>query len=292
MKNFSNTGMKKIVVIGADGQLGSELMIQLAGKYDVTGLTIEDLNIVKMDPSLKLLREIKPDTILNTAAYHNVPKCEENPLTSFEVNALGALNLARISEELDAVLVHYSTDYVFDGQKKQPYLETDHTNPLNIYALSKRDGEILINNNWTKHYVLRISGIYGAVPCMAKGGNFITTMKKAARERDVVKVVDDEVLTPTSVYEIAKNTDHLVNNAPFGLYHMTCEGSCSWYEFARVIFDKLKLETPLESCTVDDFPSTVKRPFYSVLENKNLKDNDVNIMKHWKEALISFLSEN
>jgi dTDP-4-dehydrorhamnose reductase len=284
--------MKKVVVIGADGQLGSDLVLHFKKNYEVTGLTYNDLDIVKMDDAWKLLKQINPNIILNTAAYHNVPLCEENPLISFEVNAIGALNLARISEDIDAALVHYSTDYVFDGLKNQPYIETDQTNPLNVYALTKRDGEILIQNNWHKNYIIRISGIYGAVPCMAKGGNFITTMKKVSKEKDVVRVVQDEILTPTSVTEIAQNTDHLVSNGTFGLYHMTCEGACSWYEFARAIFDLLELKTPLEPCTVDEFPSPVKRPFYSVLENKNLKAQKLNIMKPWRDALHIFLKEN
>jgi dTDP-4-dehydrorhamnose reductase len=283
---------QKIVICGANGQLGSELVTHFQKKYEVVGLTHQDLEIAQFDHSLELLKNIRPDIILNTAAYHNVPKCEENPAIAFDVNALGALNLAKISEELDAILIHYSTDYVFDGKKRKPYLESDSTNPLNIYALSKQDGEILIKNNWTKHYIIRISGIYGSVLCRAKGGNFITTMQKAARERDVVKVVCDEVLTPTPVSEIAGNTEKLIGSGPFGLYHMTCEGDCSWYDFARVIFDELNFNTPLESCTVDDFPSSVNRPTYSVLENMNLKKNEINIMRHWREALISFLNDN
>ena len=286
------SSMQKIVICGANGQLGSELVTHFQEKYEVTGLTHQDLEITQFDQSLELLKNIKPDVILNTAAYHSVPKCEENPAMAFEVNAIGALNLAKISEELDAILIHYSTDYVFDGKKRKPYLESDNTNPLNIYALSKQDGEILIKNNWAKHYIIRISGIYGSVLCRAKGGNFITTMQKAARDRDVVRVVHDEVLSPTPVSEIAGNTEKLIDSGPFGLYHMTCESDCSWYDFARVIFDELNFSTPLESCTVEDFPSPVKRPTYSVLDNMNLKKNDINIMRHWKEALISFLNDN
>ncbi len=286
------SSLKKIAVIGANGQLGSELVSFLGESYEVIALTHQDLEITRLDHSLEVLKQINPDIIINTAAYHNVPKCEDNPAVAFEVNALGALNLARISDTLNAVLIHFSTDYVFDGMKMKPYMESDGTNPLNIYALTKHDGEILIRNNCTKYYIVRVSGIYGSVPCRAKGGNFITTMQKAARERDLVRVVNDEILTPTSVNEIAANTEKLFLNGPIGLYHMTCEGACSWYEFARVIFDKLKLKTPLESCSFNDFPSPVKRPTYSVLENANLNKNEINIMRHWEDALISFLNDN
>jgi len=216
----------------------------------------------------------------------------KSPEIAFNVNAIGALNLARTADDLHAVLVHYSTDYVFDGRQKKPYTESDVPNPLNIYALTKLNGETLIRNNYAKHFIIRISGIYGKVVCRAKGNNFITTMLKAAKERDVVRVVQDEILTPTPVHEIARNTLHLLSGKDYGLYHMTCEGECSWYEFAREIFTQLKLTTPLEPATVADFPSPVMRPHYSVLENQKLKKNNYNIVHHWRDALVEYLSGN
>jgi dTDP-4-dehydrorhamnose reductase len=227
--------------------------------------------------------------VINTAAYHNLAECENNPDISFQVNAIGALNLAKTATDIGSVLVQYSTDYVFDGEKKEPYLEEDMTNPLNIYAMTKFNGEILIKNYCDRYFVIRISGLYGKTVCRAKGNNFITTMRKAAGERDVVKVVNDEILTPTSVFEIAKNTGRLIETEGFGLYHMTCEGNCSWFEFAGVIFKELGLTTPLISCTSDEFPSEIKRPSYSVLENHKLNSINLNHMAHWKEALIKYL---
>lgn len=283
---------KKIVITGANGQLGSDLVRLLEAKNQVFGLTHDDIEISEPKSVSTVLNDIGPDIIINTAAYHNVPKCEENPELSFRINALGALNLARTAVDIKAILVHYSTDYVFDGSRRAPYVESDLTNPLNIYALTKRDGETLVRNNCEKHFVIRISGIYGSTLCRAKGGNFITTMIKAAREREVVRVVTDEVLTPTPVAEIAANTAVLLESEEFGLYHMTCEDECSWYDFARVIFDELELKTPLEPCKVADFPSPVQRPFYSVLENAKLKKNDLNRMIHWKDALVRFLNQN
>ena len=282
----------KIAVIGANGQLGSQIVDKFSEKNQVFPLTHDRMEIVDRARSEDILREIKPDVVINTAAFHNVPLCEKEPLRAFEVNALGALNLAQLSETLRFKLVHYSTDYVFDGQKTAPYTEDDKTNPLNIYAFTKRDGEDLIRNNSCNYYILRISGIYGRVPCRAKGGNFITTMKKAARERDLVKVVDDEILTPTSVEAIAKNTELLIQQDTFGTYHMTCQGSCSWFGFARVIFEKLKLRTSLIPCKSLEFPSSVKRPMYSVLENKNLRAIALDKMPHWQDTLIEFLENN
>ena len=284
--------MKKIAVIGANGQLGSELVRYFTEQsIEVADLTHEDIEISDLDKTRDVLSVINPDAVVNTAAYHNVPVCEENPDISFKVNGIGALNLAKLSNELHYKLVHYSTDYVFDGEKGKPYIETDIPNPLNIYALTKLDGETLIRNYCDNYFILRISGIYGKTPCRAKGGNFINTMQKAARERDVVKVVRDEILTPTSVTEIAKNTFSLMQTEAYNLYHMTCNGQCSWYEFAKVIFRELKLNTPLESCLVSDFPMLVKRPTYSVLENGNLKNINLDTMAHWQQALVKFLSE-
>jgi len=279
----------KIAVIGANGQLGSELCRQLEEKHQILGLTHGDIEITNSDQVRTVLAEIQPDVIVNTAAYHIVPECEKNPDISFQVNAIGALNLAKTATDLGSVLVHYSTDYVFDGEKKEPYLEKDSTNPLNIYAMTKLNGEILIKNYCSRHFIIRISGLYGKTICRAKGSNFITTMKKAARERDVVKVVNDEILTPTPVFEITRNTASLIETEGFGLYHMTCEGHCSWFEFAGVIFKELKLKTPLISCTSDEFPSEIKRPSYSVLENHKLKTVNLNHMTHWKDALIKYL---
>ncbi len=279
----------KIVIIGANGQLGSELHEHLNDRHAVIGLTHPDIEITNIDNVNSVLSDIKPDVILNTAAYHNLAECEKYPDISFQVNAIGALNLAKIASDIGSVLVHYSTDYVFDGQKKEPYVEKDLTNPLNIYAMTKLNGEILIKNYCTRYFIIRISGIYGKTVCRAKGGNFITTMRKADRERDVVKVVNDEILTPTPVSEIAKNTAQLIDTEGFGLYHMTCEGQCSWFKFASVIFEELKLKTPLISCTSDEFPSEIKRPSYSVLENQKLKSVNLNQMSHWKDALVTYL---
>jgi dTDP-4-dehydrorhamnose reductase len=279
----------KIAIIGSNGQLGSELCEQLEEKHQVIGLTHADIDIIKIDQVKTVLTEINPEVIINTAAYHNLPECEKNPDISFQVNAIGALNLAKTATDIGSVLVQFSTDYVFDGEKREPYLEKDLTNPLNIYAMTKLNGEILIKNYCPRFFIIRTSGLYGKTVCRAKGSNFITTMEKAAIQRDVVKVVNDEILTPTPVFEIAQNTARLIETEGFGLYHMTCEGQCSWFEFAGVIFKELKLKTPLISCTSDEFPSEIKRPSYSVLENHKLKSVNLNHMTHWKDALIKYL---
>ena len=279
----------KVAVIGANGQLGTDLQDVFSAEHEVIGLNHSDIEITNIDSVRSVLSSAKPDIVLNTAAYHIVPEAEKYPDKAFQINGTGVLNLARVCQDLRIKLVHYSTDYVFDGKKQKPYTEDDRPNPLNVYATTKLSGEYFVRNYCDKSYVIRVSGIYGKVPCRAKGGNFITTILKLAKEKPEVRVVNDEILTPTPTYHIGKNTAELIKTDAFGLYHMTCEGECSWYEFARVLWEALQLETPLYPARVNDFPQVVKRPFYSVLENKNLNKLGINEMPEWQEALKQFL---
>ncbi|NCU05201.1 MAG: dTDP-4-dehydrorhamnose reductase [Chitinophagaceae bacterium] len=280
----------KIAIIGATGQLGSDLFGELSKKNDVVGLTHADIEITDIDSVNNIVKAIKPDIIINTAAYHVVPEAEKFPEKAFLINGSAVLNLAKVCQDNKIKFVHYSTDYVFDGKKQAPYTEKDAPNPLNVYANTKLSGEHFALNYCDYTYVIRVSGIYGSVPCRAKGGNFVTTMLKLAKEKPEVRVVNDEVLTPTPTYWIAKNTDELIKTDAFGLYHMSCEGQVSWYEFAKTIWETLKLKTPLYPASVKDFPLVVKRPFYSVMENQNLKRAGIDIIPDWKEALIKFLN--
>jgi dTDP-4-dehydrorhamnose reductase len=282
----------KVAIIGSNGQLGTDLKEVLSSEHDVTSLTHSDVEITDVNYLKKVISFIKPEIILNTAAYNLVPKAEQEPEAAFQINALGALNLAKVCNDLEIRFVHYSTDYVFDGKKQQPYIETDCPNPLNVYGSSKLAGEYFVLNYSDKSYVVRVSGIYGKVPSRGKGGNFVTTMIKLAREKSEVRVVDDEILTPTPTYHIARNTAALIKTDAFGLYHMSCEGQCSWYEFAKVIWETLQLKTPLQRVSVKDFPIVVHRPFYSVLQNLNLNNIGLNQMPNWSEALVGFLKQN
>jgi dTDP-4-dehydrorhamnose reductase len=280
----------KVAVIGGNGQLGTDIAEAFANRGDdVVGLTHQDIQVENADSVRKVLVDLKPDIVLNTAAFHNVPKCEDDPVRSYNINALGALHIARLSDELKFANVYYSTDYVFDGAKKAPYIESDAPNPLNVYASTKLLGEYYTMNYARKGIVIRSSGIYGKVPCRAKGGNFITTMVRLAGEKPEVRVVRDEVLTPTPTSEIANKSVAIVASGASGLFHLTCEGECSWYEFAQVIFATLRLKTPLHPASVDEFPSPVRRPFYSVLENRRAKDLGLPMMPHWRDSLVTFL---
>jgi dTDP-4-dehydrorhamnose reductase len=281
----------KAVVIGANGQLGTDLMeVGVSAGHELTGLTHSDIQVENIDSVSGVLKDIQPEIVFNTAAYHVVPQCEENPSMAFDINAVGAYNAARVAADLNAVSVYFSTDYVFDGIKRAPYTERDAPNPLNVYASSKLAGEYLALNYNPEGLVLRVSGLYGKVPCRAKGTNFITLMLRLAKEKEEVSVVNDEILTPTPTIEIAKKAYEIIEQRNWGLYHLTSEGQCSWYEFAAVIFDELKLQTPLSQASVVDFPSSVSRPTYSVLENERLKEQGMASLPNWKTSLISFLS--
>ncbi len=282
----------KIAVIGANGQLGSDICIALKNTDDVVELIIDDIDISDKKSVEKAFNNSDVDMIINTAAFHNVEKCEDEPETAFKVNGIGSLNLAEISNKLDIPVLHISTDYVFDGEKMAPYIETDLPIPLNVYGNTKLSGEYFVSTIAKKYYVLRVSGIYGVNPCMAKGYNFVDLMIKLSKERDEVRVVDDEFLTPTYTGEIANQIAKIVHSdLKYGLYHLTAEGSCSWYEFAKEIFGLTKSNVKLNKAEPGEFAIKINRPKYSVLENKGLKDQNLNIMSHWKEGLAEYIKK-
>ena len=282
----------KIAVLGGNGQLGSDLVevLTLQGQ-DVVALSHQDIQVEEISSVRSTLGELQPDVVLNTAAFHNVPLCEEDPHRAFSVNAAGAFNVARVANDLEAINVYYSTDYVFDGSRSTPYDESFPTSPLNVYATSKLAGETLTLNYHPRSYVIRVSGIYGKVPCRAKGDHFVSKMISLSKTRPEVRVVTDEVLTPTPTLDIAENTLPIVTSGQFGLFHLTCEGSCSWYEFTRELYATLGIETPLLKAKVSDFPAGVARPHYSVLENRRLSSLGPS-MPHWREALQRYLRES
>jgi dTDP-4-dehydrorhamnose reductase len=282
----------KTAVIGANGQLGSDIVKAFkANGDDVIELNHSQIEVSDIDSVSSALKNAKADVVINTSAQHNVEKCEQNPALSFAVNGIGARNLAIVCNEADSVLVHISTDYVFDGAKRAPYVETDKTSPLNVYGNTKVSGEQFVESIAEKYFIVRTSGVYGHNPCRAKGGlNFAELMLKLSKERPEIRVVDDEILTPTFTGEIAKQIVKLLSTDAYGLYHATAEGSCSWYKFAKKIFELTKSNVNLNIAGPDEFPVKVQRPKYSVLENANLKKMSLNIFKPWDVALKEYLN--
>lgn len=281
----------KIAIIGANGQLGSDILRAFAENGDeVYASSHSDADITDFDSISRALALRVPDVIVNTAAMHHVETCEREPEMAFAVNALGARNLARVANDLGAVLVHISTDYVFDGSRTDPYSEEDAPRPLNVYGNTKLAGEYFVRSTAEKHFVLRTSALYGKRPCRGKGGlNFVELMLKLATELPEVRVVDSEVVSPTNTAELAKQVVGLSRSDCFGLYHATAEGSCSWYEFAREIFDLTNTSVDLRIAAPNEFPAKVPRPQYSVLENHALKLLGLNTFGLWRDGLAHYL---
>jgi dTDP-4-dehydrorhamnose reductase len=219
-----------------------------------------------------------------------VENCESEPDKAFAVNALGARNLALGARDIGSVLMHVSTDYVFDGSKRSPYDEGDPPRPLSVYGNTKLAGEYFVRCTAGKHFVLRTSAIYGNSPCRAKGGlNFIQLMLKLAKERGEVRVVDSEFVTPTATPELARQMVVLSRCEAYGLYHATAEGGCSWFEFAREIFALTNTQVSLKVAGPNEFPAKVPRPKYSVLENRGLKLLGLNTFRAWQDGLRDYL---
>ena len=281
----------RIAVIGANGQLGSDVVRAFATKGDeVSPMTHSEIEIAHIDSVSRGLRVVQPDVVVNTAAMHHVENCELEPEKAYAVNGLGARNLAIVSREMGAVLMHVSTDYVYDGRKASPYEEQDAPQPLNSYGNSKLAGEHFVRSIAEKHFVLRTSALYGTSACRAKGGrNFIQLMLKLAKERDEVRVVDNEVISPTSTSELARQLVSLSRTDCYGLFHATAEGSCSWFEFAQTIFSLTSTKVNLQVAAPDAFPSEVARPKYSVLENRALKSQGLNTFGTWQNGLRAYL---
>ncbi len=283
----------RIVVIGGNGQLGSDVVHAFRSNGDeVHSLTHSDIEISSVDSVSRRLRELCPQVVVNTAAMHQVENCEREPEKAFAINGVGSRNLSLIAHDIGAILMHVSTDYVFDGTKGSPYEEEDAPRPLNVYGNTKLAGEFFVRCAASKYFVLRTSALYGKNPCRAKQGlNFIELMLKLAKERGEVRVVDSEFVTPTPTAELARQMVQLSRCDSYGLYHATAEGSCSWYEFAREIFSLTNTKVGLKAAEPGEFPTKVARPKYSVLENRALKSHALNAFKPWQDGLREYLRQ-
>jgi dTDP-4-dehydrorhamnose reductase len=280
----------KIAVIGASGQVGYNLVEVLSACNEVTGLTHKDMDILDFAKTRGTLTKLKPEIVINTAAYHKTDECEENPERSFQVNSIAVRNLAITCKEINSLFVHYSTDYVFDGKKRKPYTEDDEPNPINVYGVSKLAGEVFVRNTLERHYLIRPSGIFGKAKKEGKE-NFIVRMLRSAREKGSLKIVKDQILSPTYARDLAEKTVELIQTDRYGVYHITNLGHCSWYEFAKAAFELTRVSVKVEPVTSNRFPAKAQRPMYSVLESKNLKSIGLRRMRPWKEALKAYLEE-
>jgi len=281
----------RVFIVGNKGQLGQDMMIYAKKVgFDVIGKDYPDIDITKKENICDILKEYMPKVVINCAAYTAVDDCENNIEKAYDVNARGVKYLAEACSRINAKIVHISTDYVFDGLKKKPYVEEDKPNPLSVYGKSKLEGERALIESYDKYFIFRVAWLYGT-----RGNNFLKTICNLAKKRlttkEPLKVVNDQIGTPTYTMHVCKQIFNMINTDLFGLYHCTNEGWCSWYDFACAIVKAYSIPVNIVPCTTKEFPRPAKRPANSVLENKQLKKLNLNIMPHWEHGLRDYLEE-
>jgi dTDP-4-dehydrorhamnose reductase len=282
----------RVLLIGANGQLGTDIALVLAAdpSFDCTGLVHDDLELLDAAAVAGALREHRPDIVINTAAFHNLDRCEEEQAQAYAVNASAVKELARACAEADATLVHFSTDYVFGGPRETPWPESEPPCPLNVYGISKAAGEMAAAAYCPKHYVLRVSGLYGRTGPRGKGVNFPELMIRLATERGELKVVDDQRLTPTSTASIAARLPELFGRVPYGTWNFTDEGECSWFEFAAAVIRLAGVTATMVPVKTGFFGEKTQRPGYSVLSKDAIRRHlPATLFPHWEDALARYI---
>ncbi len=280
----------KVLLIGANGQLGSDLVKKLANEQLVS-LSHQDIDICEPVGTRVTLRRYAPDVVINTAAYHKVDECETNVEKTFAVNTCGVRNLALACKEQGCALLHMSTDYVFGGdtERRTPYTEIDPTHPINVYGVAKLAGECFIRYIMDRYWIVRSQWLYGVAGASGKGGNFVELMLRLACEGRDIKVVDDQVGSPTYTLDLADKIAQLIKTDHYGLYHITNVGECTWYEFACKIWELSGLNPNAKPTTTESFGAVASRPAYSVLDNAALRGIGLDDMRSWEEALTDYL---
>ncbi|MEO0293788.1 MAG: dTDP-4-dehydrorhamnose reductase [candidate division WOR-3 bacterium] len=302
---------KSILITGAEGQLGSELVEILSKNYRTFGADLKDFDITDFKTTENCIKKVKPQIIIHTAAYTDVDGCEKEKEKAFKVNSLGTRNLSIVARKINAKFFYISTDYVFSGEKEEPYYEYDQPSPINIYGKTKLLGEIFVKEQLNNFFILRIAWLYGK-----NGINFIKKIIQLAKTNEEIKVVNDQFGSPTWTVSVINQIEKLLSTELYGTYHCSSEGKCSWFEFALEILKELgykiekkdkesiilKMENKelkskfkeiikLKGIKSEEFKSLAKRPKNSVLENYLLKLQNLNIMPHWKEDLIKFIKQ-
>jgi dTDP-4-dehydrorhamnose reductase len=238
-----------------------------------------------------MLTKLAPDLVINCAAYNYVDRAESEPVAAFEINAWAVKRLAVLCRDLGCTLVHFSTDYVFglDAGRREPYGEADAPGPLSVYGLSKLSGEFMVRMHCPRHFVIRTCGLYGASGSGGKGGNFVETMLRLAREGKPLRVVADQVCTPSYTDHVAEAVVKLVQTDHFGIYHLTNAGSCSWYEFAQKIFALAGTKANLTAIGSAEYASAARRPGFSVLANARYEALGFPKLPVWHDAVEAYL---
>jgi len=278
--------MKKLLITGCNGQLGRALNREYEGEQvQIINTDVPELDVTDQNAVMRLVREQKPDVIMNCGAMTAVDLCETEYDKAFRINALGARNLSIAAQETGAKIFQISTDYVFSGDAHMPYVETDLPDPQSVYGSTKLAGERFVQDFSNRYFIIRTAWLYG------EGKNFVATMLRLAQSNDCVRVVADQAGTPTSAAELAKMMHLLEPTDNYGVFHGTCEGECSWAEFAEEIFKQAGKATAVEKITTEAFGAAAKRPAYSVLDNQMLRLTTDFKMRQWQDALSVYLKE-
>jgi dTDP-4-dehydrorhamnose reductase len=269
----------RVLVTGAGGQLGLELAEVLPGRgHETVALSRAELDVADPDAVEEAVGTHAPDLVINAAAFTNVDGCETETELAYSVNALGPRNLAQACGRLGCELLHVSTNYVFDGESQRPYEPFDAPRPISAYGRTKLAGEELVRELTNRWYVVRSAGVYG------RGHNFVRTMLRVAAEREVLKVKDDEFISPTYARDLAGGIVEVAEAGRYGLYHLTNAGSCSWYEFTREIFRLAGIDVEVVPIPGSEYPLPAARPANGVLSSMGSFE-----LRHWEEALADYL---
>ncbi len=276
----------KILITGGRGQLGRELslLLQESQGYEIFAPGRAELDIGDAAGVSAQVKAWHPEVVIHTAAYTKVDQAEVEPDEAWKVNALGSRNVAVAAEAVGAKLIYLSTDYVFDGKKGTPYEEWDVPSSESVYGRSKLAGEELVRMVSRRFFIVRTSWVFGPY-----GGNFVKTMLGLARAGKALRVVADQVGSPTYTYDLARFLEMLMRTEAYGIYHATNSGTCSWFEFAQAIFAEAGIAADVEPCTTEEFPRPAKRPPNSVLEHKAIRLNGWEDLRPWREGLREYL---
>jgi dTDP-4-dehydrorhamnose reductase len=281
-----SAGKITLLVTGANGQLGQELVRLGDNHINVVGYGRQELDVTSLSQCRGVIAAVRPDAIIHAGAYTAVDKAESDPDQAYRINALGTRNLTLAANEHKAKLCYVSTDYVFDGTASLPYNEYDNTNPQSVYGKSKRAGEVLVQSLSNHYFIVRTSWVYGK-----HGNNFVKTMLRLASERNSVSVVHDQIGSPTYTYDLGRFLIELVHTEAYGIYHASNTGTCTWYEFAKAIFEESHISMRTEPCTTDQFPRPAPRPAYSVMDHSAIRQNGLTDLRPWREGLKAFLKD-
>lgn len=284
---------RRVLIIGAGGQLGHDLLRvwpRVKPDDELIPLTHADLDVTDAEAVREAITAQRPGLVINTSASHKVDLIESTPAPAFEVNVLGARNVALACEQVGAACMFISTDYVFtDSPDRTPHVEGEPVKPANTYGVSKAAGEEVVRLACTRHYVVRSCGLYGVAGASGKGGNFVQTMLRLAASGKPIRIVDDQVMTPTPTYELAEQLCVLADQDHYGLYHATSQGECSWYDFAAEIFRLSGLTPEYSRQSSAESGAAAGRPSYSVLDNQALRQLGIDRLPSWQEGLAHYL---